>query len=86
MGKRKANFLVNAWELDGRGNSRLLRSGATRDPDKFIDAPKPTPSRTVDHVDCSRCRGTKGGPNPFIAERKCKQCKGLGFVPSLGIS
>jgi hypothetical protein len=80
MGKSKANLFVNLWEMDGKGGSRLIRSGATSDPTQFLDAPKPTPSRTLDHVDCSRCRGTKGGPNAFVPERKCKQCRGLGFV------
>jgi hypothetical protein len=80
MANKKANLLVNLWELDGRGGSKLIRSGATRDPSQMLDAPPPAPRRSLDHVDCPRCRGTRGGPNPFVPERKCKQCKGLGFV------
>ncbi len=80
MAKKQANRLVNLWELDGRGGSKLIRSGATRDPSQMIDSPPPTPRRGGNHVDCNRCRGTRHGPNPFIAERTCKRCKGLGFV------
>ncbi len=83
MGRKKeSDLFVNLWELDGRGGSKLLRAGGTRDPSRMIDAPKqkPTQERTILHVDCSRCRGTRGGPNPFIAERKCKKCDGMGYV------
>jgi hypothetical protein len=78
MGKK--HFFVNLHEIDGNGGSKIIRSGATRDASKFIGAPEPAPSRTPQHEDCSRCRGTGGGPNPFVAERKCKKCQGLGFV------
>ncbi len=78
MGKK--HFFVNLHEVDKDGGSKIIRSGPTRDPGQFIGAPKPVPARTSDYVDCSRCRGTGGGPNPFVAERKCKKCQGLGYV------
>jgi hypothetical protein len=73
------HFLVNRYDRDESGEWELTRRGATRDPSQMLGADH-TPTQVYEHIDCPRCRGTKGGPNPFVAERKCKKCKGMGFI------
>ena len=76
--KPRPSLLMNLHERDGRGGSKVIRSGATRDTTRHLGAP---PTVGPDWSECPRCRGTGGGPNPFVPERTCKKCNGMGFIP-----
>jgi hypothetical protein len=58
------------WTWDGGLGRRARREATTRQAERAA----------VVWEACNRCRGTRGGPNAFVPERKCKACQGLGSV------
>lgn len=73
------HFLVNRYDRNEADEWELTRKGPTKDPSQMISAPART-RQVYEHVECPRCRGTGGGPNPFVPEKKCRKCKGMGFI------